>query len=209
MLSAHAGFEAMSIMFLMRSSRRDGQAVPDIAVTLAEDLQIDGEHQRAAFGGGGPFDQGADEAAVLHDIKLEPERLVDGGSDILDRADRHSGEAKRDSGVLRGAASEDFAVTVLHAAKPDRRQRQGQRRRFAEDGGVRAPLGDVDEDLLPQLDAFEIGAVGIQRLLGIGAPIGIFEERPRHLAAGGLAQILDTGHRFHGRSPRLSHRHPR
>ena len=197
------------MMFLMRSSRRDGQAVPDIAVALAEDLQIDGEHQRAAFGGGGSFDQGADETAVLHDVKLEPERLVDGGRDVLDRADRHGREAKRDSGLLRGAASEDLAVTVLHAAKPDRRQRQRQRHRFAEDGGVRAPLGDVDENPLPQLDAFEIGAVGIQRLFGIGAAVGVVEERPRHLAAGGLAQILDTGHRFHGRSPRLSHRYPR
>ncbi len=65
--------------------------------------------------------------------------------------------------------------------------------------------GDVDQDALAQLDGFEIGAVGAQRLLGIGAAVGIFEERPRHLAAGGLPQVLDAGHGFHGlRFPALS-----
>ena len=63
---------------------------------------------------------------------------------------------------------------------------------------VVAARRDVDQDALAQLDGFEIGAVGAQRLLGIGAAIGIFEKRPRHLAAGGLPQVLDAGHGFHG-----------
>ena len=109
-------------------------------MALAEDLQIDGEHQRAAFGGRRPLDQRADEAAVLHDVELEPERLVDRCGHILDRADRHGRQRERNAGGLRGAAGENFAVAVLHAAQPDRRQRERQRDRLAEDGGRGAAL---------------------------------------------------------------------
>ena len=186
--------------------RRHGHAVLDVAVALAEDLQIDREHERAAFGRRGALDQRADEAAVLHDVELEPERLVDRCRDVLDRADRHGRQRERDARRLRGAAGQDFAVAVLHAAQPDRRQRQRQRDRLAEYRGVGAAAGDVDQNALAQLDAFEIGAVGAQRLLRIGAAVGIFEERARHLAAGGLPQILDAGHGFHGRAPRLAWR---
>ena len=37
-------------------------------MTLAEHLQIDGQHQRAAFCCHGAFDQGFGEAAILHHI---------------------------------------------------------------------------------------------------------------------------------------------
>ena len=55
------------------------------------------------------------------------------------------------------------------------------------------------QDALAQLDALEIGAIGAQRLFGIGAGLGIIDERARHLAVGDLPQVLDTGHGFHGR----------
>ena len=195
----------MSIRLPKPNFRRHRHAVLDVAVALAEHLQIDGEHQRAAFGRRGARHQFADKAAVAHDVELEPERLVDRRGDVLDRADRHGRQRERNAGRLRGAAGENFAVAVLHAAQPDRRQDQRQRRRLAEDGGRGRARGNVDQDALAQLDGFEIGAVGAQRLLGIGAAVGIFEERPRHLAAGGLPQVLDAGHGFHGvRIPALS-----
>ena len=50
---------------------------------------------------------------------------------------------------------------------------------------------------LAQLDALQIGAIGAQRLLCIGAAIGIFEERARHLAAGSLPQVFDAGPGLH------------
>ena len=56
-----------------------------------------------------------DEAAVLHDVELEPERLVDGARDILDRADRHRARRERNACGLRGAAGVNFAVAMLHA----------------------------------------------------------------------------------------------
>src|ERR1700722_20520141 len=68
--------------------RRDRHAVLDVAMTLPEYLQIDGEHERATFGGSRPLDQRTRKAAILHDVDLKPKRLVDRGSDLLDRADR-------------------------------------------------------------------------------------------------------------------------
>src|SRR5882762_2035822 len=86
-----------------------------VAMALAEHLQVDREHQRAALGGGGALDQRLDEAAVLHHVELEPERLAGGLRHVLDRADRHGGERERNAGRLRRATRQDLAVAVLHA----------------------------------------------------------------------------------------------
>src|SRR5262249_2968233 len=48
-----------------------------------------------------------------------------------------------------------------------------------------------------QLDAFEVFAIGAQRLLRIGAGLGVVEEGARHLAAGGPPQGFDAGHGAH------------
>ena len=101
--------------FRQRPFRRHRHAVLDVLMALPDHLQIDGQHQRAAFGGDGALDQRLDEAAVLHDVELEPERLVDIGGDVLDRADRHRAQREGNAGGLRGAAGVNFAVAMLHA----------------------------------------------------------------------------------------------
>ena len=169
-------------------------------LALADHLQIDGQHQRAAFGGDRAFDQRFDEAAVLHHVELEPERLVDRGRDILDRADRHRALGKGNAGGLRGAAGVDLAVAMLHAEQSDRREDQRQRGGLAENRGGQIALGDVDQDALAKLDLLQIVAVGAQRFLGIGAAIRIVEERLRHVALVQLPQILDAGDVLHGSS---------
>ena len=133
--------------------RRHGQAVAHVGVALAEHLQIDGQHQRAAFRRRRALDQFADEAAVAHDVELEPERLVDRAGHVLDRIDRHGGERVGDAGRLRRAAGHDLAVAVHHAAEPDRPERERHRHLLAEDGGRGAALVDVHQHALAQLDA--------------------------------------------------------
>jgi len=49
-------------------------------------------------------------------------------------------------------------------------------------------------------DRLQIVAIGAQRFLGIGAAIGVIEERLGHLSHMALPQILDAGDVFHGRS---------
>jgi hypothetical protein len=58
-----------------RQLGRRRQAVLDVLVALAEDLQVQREHQRRAAGGLGAVDQAFDEAAVAHHVQLEPERV--------------------------------------------------------------------------------------------------------------------------------------
>ncbi len=98
---------------------------------------------------------------------------------------------------MGGAAGVNLAVAMLHAAQPDRRQDQRQRRRLTEDGGGEIAFRDIDQDALAELDLLKIVAVGAQRVLGIGAAIGVVEKRLGHLAHMDLAQILDAGDVFH------------
>ena len=56
----------------------------------------------------------------------------------------------------------------------------------------------VHQHALAQPDLFQIGAVGAQRLLVIGAAFGVIVKGARNLAAGELPQVLDAGDGRHG-----------
>ena len=145
-----------------------------------------------------PLDQRFAEAAILHHVELEPERLLDIGGDVLDRTDRHGRQRVGDAGGLGGTAGENFAVADLHAGRADRAPGSAAclpaSPRMV---GALVAHGDVDEDALTEFQRLEVGAVGAQRLLGVGAVIDIVEERLRHLAPVQFAQILDAGDVFH------------
>ncbi len=146
-------------------------------MALSEHLQIDGEHQRAAFGGSGALDQRTHEAAVLHDIELEPERLVDRSGDVLDRADRQRAHGVWNACRLRGAAGQNFAVAAFQTGHRHRPQCERQRHFLAQDGGRRVTREYVQHHALAQIDALEILPVLAQRILRIGAGFGVVEER--------------------------------
>jgi len=101
---------------------------------------------------------------------------------------------------VRGATGMNLAIAVLHAAQSDRGQDQRQRCGLPEDGGREIAFRHIHQNALPKLDLLKIVAVGAQRFLGIGAAIGVVEKRLRHFAHMDLAQILDAGDVFHGRS---------
>jgi hypothetical protein len=170
-------------------------------VALAQNLQIDSEHEGAAPRRDRALDQRADEAAILHHIELEPERLADRFRHVLDRADRHRAEAKRNAGRVRRAAGQNLPVAVLHATESDRREGDRKLGRLADNGRSELPLRYVDEHPLAQPQALEIVAVGSQRFLRVGAVIGIFEERPGNLAASQLPQVFDAGDVLHRPPP--------
>ena len=91
----------------------------------------------------------------------------------------------------------DFAVAVLHAEQPHRRQDQRHRRCFAQDRGGEIALGDIHQHALAKLDLLQIVAIGAQRLFGIGAAIGVVEKRLGHAAPVKLAQIFNAGDVLH------------
>ena len=114
-------------------------------MTLPEDLQVDREHERAAFRGRRALDERARKAAVLHHIELEPEGLVDGGGNVLDRADRQRAQRVWNAGRVGGATGEDFPVAPLKSADADRCERDRQRGVLSEDCRARLPPRNINE----------------------------------------------------------------
>src|SRR6266516_7548038 len=55
--------------------RWHGHAVLDVAMALPDDLQIDSEDERTAFGRRRPLNQRADVTTILHYVELKPERF--------------------------------------------------------------------------------------------------------------------------------------
>src|SRR5437667_1257236 len=60
------------------------------------------------------------------------------------------------------------------------------------------PIFDVDRHALAQRQSLEVGAVGAQRGLVVGAAVDVVEDRLRDALFRELAQILDVGHHRHG-----------
>jgi hypothetical protein len=106
---------------------RHRKPVLDVGMPLPCDLKAQGQRQGAAPGGDGALHQRPGEAAVLHHIKLEPERPVHRLGHVLDGADgqrpQRVGHARR-----RGRAGrQDLAVAVLHPPDATGRKGDGQR----------------------------------------------------------------------------------
>src|SRR5690606_27827107 len=93
-----------------RETRRRAQAIADVLVALAENLQVQRQYQRAAAGGLRAIDQLAGKIAVAHDIQLEPEGLRCGLGDLLDGTDTHRRQGEWNTGLLRSARREDLAI---------------------------------------------------------------------------------------------------
>ena len=117
---------------------------------------------------------------------------------VFDRTDRHGRERERNAGLVGGQSRQYLAIAVLHAAQADRGKHKRRRHLLPDDGGGERALGDVHQHALAQLDRLQVGPVGAQGLLVIGAAIGVFEKRARHPAAGKVTQIIDAGDVLHG-----------
>ena len=173
----------MCEMFLSVKLRRRRQPVAQILVALAEDLQVERQHQRRAFRRLGAVDQVRDEVAVAHHVELEPERLLRYRGHILDRADAHCRQRERHAEFLRRLRRQHLAVGMLHAGQAGRRQRHRHRHLLADHRAFERAVGHVDQHALAQLDLAEILLVGAIGALGPGA--GIRHSRRTSSARGG------------------------
>jgi len=176
---------------------RRREPVAQILVALAEDLQVERQHQRRAFGRLGAVDQVCDELAILHHVELEPEGLRGHRGDVLDRADRHRRQRERDAEFFRRLGRQHLAVGMLHAAEAGRRQRHRHRCLLADHGRRQRAVRHVHQHPLAQLHLGEVLLVGAVGALRPGAAVGIVEEHLRHPAAGARLQV--------GNGQRLGH----
>jgi hypothetical protein len=175
-----------------RQARRNRQAVASVAPALGENLQIQREHQRRAARGDRPLDQRLIEAAIAHQILLEPKRLIARRTHVLDRADGHRAQAERDAECGRRAGTQDLAVGVVQAAKARRRDGERNRGRGSRKGGRELDVGHVDHDARAQLNRIEVRRIRPQRRLLIGASVRIVENGARYAPPGARAQVLDA-----------------
>jgi hypothetical protein len=186
---------------LQRGFRRRGQAVFQVLVPLAQDLQVQREDQRRYVRPLGPFDDVVGKFLIAHHIKLEPERLAGRLGDIFDRTDRHGGQGKGYAKGVGGAGGLDLAIRPLHPGQAHRGERH--RHGHGETGHGRGlrPVGHVDSNALAEPYLVKITDVFAECLFGVTAGFAIVPEHFRHPAAVQFFQIVDAGNDGHGASP--------
>lgn len=117
-------------------------------MALAENLQVERQHQRRASGGFGAIDEIIDEVAVLHHVKLEPERFGGDGGDILDGANAHGGKRERHAEFFRRFCRQHLAIGMLHAGEASGGERHRHRNLLADHFGGERPVGHIHQHTL-------------------------------------------------------------
>ncbi len=171
---------------------RRRKPVAGILVPLAENLQVQRQHERRAPRRLGPIDQVMHELAVPHHIELEPERRPAGRfGHVLDRTDAHGRKCEGNSERPRGFGSKHLAIGVLHAAEP--RGRDGDRHRdlFPRHRRGQRAIGHVHGHALAKLDLLEVGFVGAIGAFRPGPGIRVIEEHARHAPPGARLELVD------------------
>ncbi|MCY1240769.1 hypothetical protein D9M72_536310 [compost metagenome] len=176
---------------LRRHLRRRGEAVAQVLVTLAEDLQVERQHQRRALRRLGAVDKVQHEFALAHDVKLEPEGLGGDRGDVLDRADAHGREREGDTKGFGGLGRQHLAIGVLHAGEAGWGKRHRHRNLLTDHRRFERPVGHVDQHPLAQLDLGEILLIGAIGAFGPGAAVGVVEEELRHATFGERLEIAN------------------
>ncbi len=181
-----------------RRDHRGAQLVLQVLVALADHLQVQCQHQRAATRGLAAVDHARHGLAVTHHVELEPERRAGVFGDVLDRADAHRRQGERNAELLGRPRGEDLAVGVLHAGQAHRRNRHRHFYGAADHLGCRRAVLHVDGHALAQLDFLEVLGVGAVGALGPRAGIGIVVEHAGHALLRQYAQVFDGGDDGHG-----------
>ena len=158
-----------------RQTRRHGEPVLDVGVTLPAQGQIDGDDEHGALRRFRAVDHRLAEAAVAQDIELEPERAADRGADVLDGRNRHGGQAIRNAGRFGGARRQNLAAAAQQAGQPGRRDCKRHRDLVAEEFGFERAGGGVDENALTKAKRVQGVNIRLERDLVIGAALDILE----------------------------------
>jgi hypothetical protein len=168
-------------------------------MALAAHGEIDRHEQRGTLCCTRPFDHRLAEAAIAEHIELEPERLAHHALHVLDRADRHGGQAELDAGGFGRARGQHLAVAVDQTREPGRCDGERHRDFLAQHRGGKRYLRYVDQHALAQADGVEFVAVGIERELIVGAALHVIVDRARDSSPRDPPQILDIGDDGHCR----------
>ena len=145
--------------------RRRGKAVFNIAVALAEYLQIGRQNQRRAIRRFRPLDEVFHKFAVTHHIQLEPERLAGIFRYILNRTNGHGGKRKRHAEFLRRFRRENLAIGIHHAGKTGGGDSDRHFYRLANHRRLQRAVSHIDQHALLEFDGVKIAGIVVQRTL--------------------------------------------
>ena len=179
-------------------ARWRGQAVFQVFVALANHLQIQGQHQRAATGFAGALDHVDHGLAVAHHVELEPKRRRGVGGHVLNRANAHGREDEGNAKFLRCLGGLDLAVGALHAGQAHGRDSHRHLDLGAGHGGGCGAVFHVDGHALAQLDLLEVLLIGAVGAFGPAARVGVVVKHARHALFGQNAQVFNIGDHSHG-----------
>ena len=201
--SAQAGLVAMSMRLRELDLRRHRHAVADVAMALAEHLQVDREHQRAAFGRDGALDQrrarsrgpASRRAGTRTACRPPPPRPRSSRSTWWTGV----------NGMPAACAARQARISPSPCCMP-----QSPIGASASGSAACSPMMVVRQARAAttststrwrSLMCSRSSRLARSVSSRIGAGLGVVEEGARHPAAGRLPQILDAGHGAHGHRP--------
>ncbi|MNH24559.1 hypothetical protein D3C79_844990 [compost metagenome] len=143
---------------------------------------VHGEHQGSDASRFGALKGVAHKAAVFEDVELEPHRPVDGRGHFLDRTHRYGRHSEGNAFGGSSTCGLDFTATGVHPGQADWGQGHRHAQCFVEQLSLKTQLGHVLQHALAQGDAGQVFDVVTQRVLGVGATVGVVEQKRRQLA---------------------------
>jgi len=173
-----------------RPSRR--AVVAPVPFAAAEHVGIGGEHQRLVARGGRAADDVACDAAVLHDIQLQPQPPAGARGDVLEARRREGAEREGDAEGGRCAGQGDVTVRVQHAVEAGRGDDERGIRLAPEDRAALVACAGVDQRLRHEPPARQRLAVAAEGVLVLRTALDVLEGEVRHAAAGELTQVGDV-----------------
>ncbi len=160
-------------------ARRDGEAVADVTLAVAQELVIGGQYDGVIAGGLGPIDEFAGEAAILVDEDLHPSRRHARGRYVFQSADGGVACAVGNAGRSGGARRCQFAARPIQAGETCRRDGEWHRELHAEQIVDRSRTAAPFSGRGRNPTSAKASVVATKRPLVFRAAIGEVEHRAR------------------------------
>ena len=173
--------------------RRDGEAVPQVALPVADELVVDRQDEAIVACRLRPLRQFPREAPVLVDEDLHPPRRGAGRGDGLEGRDGPVAEAEADARFPGRAGGAAFAVGPEETRQAGRPDDEGHGQAMAEQRDRGVPRGGAAERPRQERDLREGGLVAAERRFGLGAAVGEVEDGPWQGSAGEAAHRVHAG----------------
>ena len=163
---------------------RDAETVSNVARAATRHRKVDGHAETAIARLPRSVDEAVHPFPVLEEIQLKPPlAIASGPRDLLKRSVGIRGQAERDSGLGRHSGGRRLAIRPKETSEADRRQRERQRRRDAEEINSADATTDIDRVSGRERQGAKRPFVVAQRPLGARTSVHKVEQADAATAA--------------------------